>query len=465
VPVTPLACPAIILVASLTLRSGELALPPDACSLSAPSNDRVWVPPGGVGGHVVELLIEAMGPSDPEERFHIDPAVHPDGAPVAFANLLQFRDALDRRELVVALDALPVAAAERVALLEAAAREFPEFVERCNAIRKSHGAGYMTACASLAARMTDVTASAATGRERAKELTRVERIRSVIAQELERAELDLLDRIVDGASDALHSQVLTVDAAASDAVETRRRVAAMVEGISLRAQCRWSREGIPTVRGAEIDLRRELEGLAMPIQERAAIEPHLVELERALAPRQRERCRTYWAALPRVNRWLADAGGGERSLVEAESAAQRAFGVQVGIAREMRRSIEQCVDAIASESGSVCTPDHARGIRARFRLAVFPEFYPDEMAEEVDRAYVRRLERLDPSSDAARSAAQERTSWRIAYEATCRAIEREFLAWTDREAALKPGHDIEERAALVDSLLRRRAMFVQMPVD
>jgi len=468
--VTPVSHSAIILMALLSVCSADFELRLDASSSSAPSRCGDPMPHRGMDAHGVDPRIEAMGPSDPEERFHIDPAEHPDGAPVAFANLLQFCDALDRRELVAALDALPIAESERAALLEAAAREFPEFVERCNAIRNSYGAGYMAACAALADRMTDMTNTAAIGRERAKELARVERIRSVLAHEMERAELDLLGRMIDGAAEvldiqALNAQVPIGEASVGGAEATRRRFASMTEGISLRAQVRWNREGIPRVRGADIDLRRELEDLIMPIQERAAIEPHLIELERMLTTRQRERCRAYWAALPRVNRWLADAGAGERSTADAESAAQRAFGVQVGIAREMRRAIEHCMDAIASERGSVCTPDCASEIRARFRRAVFPEFYPDEKAGEVDRAYARRLERLDPASDAAKSAAQERASWRAAYEATCRAIEREFLAWTDLEAALKTGYDIEERAALVESLLKRRGMFEQMPID
>lgn len=395
--------------------------------------------------------LQAFGGADPEERFTIDPADHPDGEPVVFANLLQFRDALDRRELISAINALPLDQDMRKSFLAAAAREFPGFVQRHNEARRLHCARYLDACASLAKRIAEGGAV----RERTTELNTVDRLRNSLASELERIELEFLDSVVE----AVASLMAEHDGTRAPIDEARRHVADRLEGLYLRAQRRWHRDGIPTVRGAELDLRRELEAIDLALAERAAIEPRLVELERFVCARQQARCRAYWSSLPRVSRAIAAAQAGERGVESATASTQRAFGVQVSFAREIRAANEQCVEAVAT----ACSVEHARQIRLHVRCVVFPELYPDERSEQVERSYREQLARLEGDSPEARSMHAEHAAWRSAYESVCRELERELLAWTDREAELAPGHDHEERAEFAATLLKRRGMFVQVP--
>ena len=391
--------------------------------------------------------IRLLGTRDPVERFNMDPAAHPSGAPIAFANLLQFRDALDCRELVTAVLALPISKELRQSLLECAAKEFPSFVERHDEIRKSHQAAYLEACSSLADRMAEV----GTGREREAGLRQVERLRSALARELERTEQDFLDTIVDCIGDGV----------AIGAPASRAEHAAMLEGLSLRAQRRWHREGVPSVRWADFDLRRELETVELVQQERAAIELRLLELERFVGSRQQDRCRLYWSSLPRLNRGLAQAENGERDVENAEATAQRGFRAQVEVAKQMRTQSQECLEAIMTS----CTPEHADAIRSRIQQVVYPELYPDADAGRAQDAFSQRLSALDPASEESRVLREDWLAWKSAYDALCRTIERDFLAWTDLEASLAPEHDPQTRIEFVDQLKRKRAVITRSAME
>ena len=56
-------------------------------------------------------------------------------------------------------------------------------------------------------------------------------------------------------------------------------------------------------------------------------------------------------------------------------------------------------------------------------------------------------------------------AWKSAYDALCRTIERDFLAWTDLEASLAPEHDTETRVGFVEQLKRKRAVITRSAME